>query len=102
MSEGRWGLGLALAGIGHGAVLLAGLTWAAPPASTLVITSYSIHYTKLYESNRESHPARIQMGPGVSPAEARESLARSLSRPGIRDLDAVRNGRAYAIWHHFV
>lgn len=52
-------------------------------------------------SNRESHPARIQMGPGVSPAEARESLARSLSRPGIRDLDAVRKGRAYAIWHHF-
>lgn len=42
MSEGRWGLGLALAGIGHGAVLLAGLTWAAPPASTLGAPAFAV------------------------------------------------------------
>lgn len=52
-------------------------------------------------ANRASQPNRIQMGPGVSPGDARASLARSLSRTGIRDLDAVRAGNAHAIWHHF-
>lgn len=45
--------------------------------------------------------ARIQAGPGVSAEAARASLAASLARPGIADLDAVRAGRAYALWHHF-
>ncbi|MGE4528657.1 MAG: ABC transporter substrate-binding protein, partial [Rhodospirillaceae bacterium] len=51
--------------------------------------------------NRISQPARIQAGPGVSAEQARASLANSLKRNGIAQLDAVRQGRAYAIWHHF-
>ena len=32
---------------------------------------------------------------------ARQSLQRSLQRPQIRNLQAVQQGRAFAIWHHF-
>jgi len=51
--------------------------------------------------NRIDQPARIQAGPGVSSRQAQASLANSLRRKGIAQLDAVRQGRAYAIWHHF-
>ncbi len=51
--------------------------------------------------NRTSQPARIQAGPGVSPDDAQASLRNSLARNGISQLDAVHEGRAYAIWHHF-
>ncbi|EWY39637.1 iron ABC transporter substrate-binding protein [Skermanella stibiiresistens SB22] len=46
-------------------------------------------------------PKRVALGPDVEPDFARETLARSLKRPGIADLDAVASGRAHAIWHHF-
>lgn len=46
-------------------------------------------------------PRRIAMGPGVGAEQARATLARSLERPGIADLAAVKAGRAYALWHHF-
>jgi len=46
-------------------------------------------------------PRRIVLGPGAPAAQARETLARSLGRPGVADLDAVRAGRAHAVWHHF-
>ena len=46
------------------------------------------------------HP-RIVLGSGASAAMARESLAAALARPGVRELDAVREGRVFAIWHHF-
>lgn len=49
----------------------------------------------------QTQAARIQAGPGVSAEAARASLAAALARPGIADLDAVRGGRAYALWHHF-
>lgn len=51
--------------------------------------------------NRANQPARIQAGPGVAPDAARASLESSLKRTGIAQLDAVRDGRAHAIWHHF-
>ena len=44
---------------------------------------------------------RIAAGAGVSPALAQKTLRNSLTRPGISALTPVRNGRAYAIWHHF-
>lgn len=50
---------------------------------------------------RATQPGRIQMGPGVTADAARASLRASLARDGIADLDAVRGGRAHAIWHHF-
>lgn len=51
--------------------------------------------------DRVQDDGRIVLGAGVSPVLARASLARALSRPGIAELQAVRAGRAYAIWHHF-
>lgn len=50
---------------------------------------------------RETAPERIALGNLVSPDIARETLLHALSRPGIADLEAVKNGRAYAVWHHF-
>lgn len=52
-------------------------------------------------TSRASQPARIQAGPGVTPEQAKASLESSLKRTGIAQLDAVREGRAFAIWHHF-
>ena len=46
-------------------------------------------------------PQRIAAGAGVSAELARQSLQRSLQRPQIRNLQAVQQGRAFAIWHHF-
>ncbi|MFA9438261.1 ABC transporter substrate-binding protein [Uliginosibacterium sp. sgz301328] len=46
-------------------------------------------------------PNRIVLGAGVSPAAARASLVRATRRTGIANLSAVREGRAFAIWHHF-
>ncbi|MGE0425651.1 MAG: ABC transporter substrate-binding protein [Reyranellaceae bacterium] len=46
-------------------------------------------------------PTRIVLGAGVSADVARASLERATKRTGIAELDAVRQGRAFAIWHHF-
>lgn len=43
----------------------------------------------------------LALGPGVEAAASRERLARSMARTGIAGLDAVRDGRAHAVWHHF-
>ena len=43
----------------------------------------------------------IVLGAGVSKASARQSLQRTLNRPGLSALEAVRQRRAFAIWHHF-
>ncbi|MDC6166800.1 ABC transporter substrate-binding protein [Paucibacter sp. XJ19-41] len=43
----------------------------------------------------------IALGAGIEPDVAAESLLRSLRRPGIAQLQAVRSGRAHAVWHHF-
>jgi iron complex transport system substrate-binding protein len=52
-------------------------------------------------STLASAPERIVLGAGVSEAVARRSLQRSLQRPAVQALQAVRQGRAYALWHHF-
>lgn len=44
---------------------------------------------------------RILMGAAAEPEAVRKSLRQSLQRTGIRGLSAVREARAYAIWHHF-
>jgi iron complex transport system substrate-binding protein len=46
-------------------------------------------------------PNRLALGADVPPDPARQTLVRSTQRTGIGDLDAVRSGRAHAIWHHF-
>lgn len=44
---------------------------------------------------------RIVLGVGADMAGARSSLAEATGRVGINQLEAVKSGRAYAIWHHF-
>jgi iron complex transport system substrate-binding protein len=46
-------------------------------------------------------PSRIILGAGVPADVAHASLRRATQRKGIAELDAVRQGRANAIWHHF-
>ncbi|MBX2806986.1 MAG: ABC transporter substrate-binding protein [Hyphomicrobiales bacterium] len=46
-------------------------------------------------------PPRIALGADVSREVAKKSLAAALDRTGIRDLPAVKAGRAYGVWHHF-
>ncbi|OZI35387.1 iron ABC transporter substrate-binding protein [Bordetella genomosp. 1] len=50
-----------------------------------------------------SEPGRpgLLAGPGVAPETAAASLDVLLSRPGIKQLDAVQAGRAHGLWHAF-
>lgn len=43
----------------------------------------------------------VVLGAGVTEAAARLSLKRVSTRPGLSALDAIREQRAFAIWHHF-
>lgn len=45
--------------------------------------------------------ASIALGAGVDASAAADSLVRSLRRTGMAQLQAVRSGRAHAVWHHF-
>ena len=46
-------------------------------------------------------PMRIVLGAGATPEAAKASLARATQRRGIHQLQAVKEGRAFAVWHHF-
>lgn len=50
-----------------------------------------------------SEPGRpgLLVGPGAAAAVSAASLSTLLDRDGIRDLDAVKQHRAYGIWHAF-
>lgn len=43
----------------------------------------------------------VIMGTGATPQEGKESLARVIQSQGLARLSAVRQGRAYALWHGF-
>ncbi|MCC6196216.1 MAG: ABC transporter substrate-binding protein [Burkholderiales bacterium] len=57
--------------------------------------------TAIGNAGASEPPGRIVLGAGAAPEVARASLRRALQRTGIADLAAVRDRRAYAIWHHF-
>jgi iron complex transport system substrate-binding protein len=44
---------------------------------------------------------RIVLGAGATAEAARASLAHAVTRRGIAQLQAVQEGRAHAIWHHY-
>lgn len=46
-------------------------------------------------------PLRVVLGADATPEAAQASLARAVQRRGIAQLQAVKEGRAYAVWHHF-
>lgn len=52
-------------------------------------------------SRSEPGRAGLLAGPGATPDVSAASLSTLLTRDGIRDLDAVKHGRAYGIWHAF-
>lgn len=52
-------------------------------------------------AGRQQTPLRIVLGADAAPEAAQASLARAVQRRGIAQLQAVKEGRAYAIWHHF-
>ncbi|MFD1333246.1 ABC transporter substrate-binding protein [Methylopila musalis] len=41
----------------------------------------------------------LVLGPRRAADEARASLARALARPGLSEIPAIRDGRAYGLWH---
>lgn len=43
----------------------------------------------------------LVLGTGIGEAAAAESLARLIAAPGLADLTAVSEGRAYGVWHLF-
>jgi len=46
-------------------------------------------------------PSYIALGVGTPADQARATLTSALGRIGVAQLDAVKQGRAYTIWHHF-
>lgn len=49
----------------------------------------------------QKSPLRIVLGADATPEAARASLMRATQRKGIAHLQAVQQGRAYAMWHHY-
>jgi len=54
----------------------------------------------LYVATGNRSPG-LQLGAGVSAADARTSLDRVLARPEFKTLRAIRTGRAHGLWHDF-
>lgn len=46
-------------------------------------------------------PNRIVLGAGADLAQARATLAHAMTRKGVAELDAVKAGRVFTVWHHF-
>ena len=49
----------------------------------------------------QSNSPRIALGAGITPAMAQKTLRKAMQRTGIAELDAVRNGKTYALSHQF-
>ena len=52
-------------------------------------------------TSKSGDPGRVILGAGVPAGVAAASLAAVTARPVVSDLQAVKSGNAYAIWHHF-
>jgi len=46
-------------------------------------------------------PNRIVLGAGAGIEQARASLAHAMTRRGVAELDAVKAGQVFTLWHHF-
>lgn len=53
------------------------------------------------EADAANQPPYIVLGAGVSRSDAQASFQRAIKESALGSLTAVRNGHAYAIWHHF-
>ena len=76
-------------------------------AGTVSLEWLLTHQPRIYIGSAIGHAKQkpeapwLPLGVDVDAETARAKLARSLSRQGIAELSAVKDGRAYAIWHHF-
>ena len=52
-------------------------------------------------ATQQQMPLRVVLGADATSEAAQASLARAVQRRGIAQLQAVKEGRAYAMWHHF-
>jgi len=52
-------------------------------------------------ATQQQMPLRVVLGADATPEAAQASLARAVQRRGIAQLQAVKESRAYAMWHHF-
>lgn len=48
----------------------------------------------------ETNAKRIVLGASTNGETARKSLAHSMERPGLSELEAVKSNHVYAVWHH--
>lgn len=48
----------------------------------------------------ETNSKRIVLGASTNADSARKSLAHSMERPGMNELDAVKSNHVYSVWHH--
>lgn len=48
----------------------------------------------------QTNSKRIVLGAATDAARARESLGHSMQRTGLSELDAVKSGHVYSVWHH--
>jgi iron complex transport system substrate-binding protein len=49
----------------------------------------------------EQNVGRIILGTYADAETSRASLAKSMERTGLPELDAIKNGKVYSAWHHF-
>lgn len=49
----------------------------------------------------QNSPQFIALGAGINQSQARGSLKQTLDTAWLQQLDAVKQGRVYAVWHHF-
>ena len=49
----------------------------------------------------QNSPQFIALGAGINQSQARGSLKHTLDTAWLQQLDAVKQGRVYAVWHHF-
>ena len=68
-----------------------------------LLTVQPQHYvaTAIGSSAGEPRPGTVMLGAGAGEGAARSSLASAMDRAGFSELDAVRAGRVYGLWHHF-
>ena len=51
--------------------------------------------------NEDQNSGRIILGTYADADMSRASLAKSMERTGLDELDAVKAGKVYSVWHHF-
>lgn len=96
-TTGKSGMGSVIEAVG-GRNIAAGVV---PGALGDVNVEYVLNQDPdVYIASGNRQPGLL-LGADISEAQARESMSRVLARPEFAPLKAIREGRAYGIWHDF-